>query len=167
LSHANRDIITFDYSPLMGYLYFVQKKVRPHHLSAYGEGTISRLLEYDLLEDPDVAVVTNSKVLIDLGSGNSNYGLPLQPHRIYGNKCIPKLPEQIFYSQRDINSEIYEMNDHLGNVRVVLNDLREWTDDNLNGQIDADEWTTSVASFTDYYAFGWTIPGRDYNSPHL
>ncbi len=50
------------------------------------------------------------------------------------------------YSLRGVKQ--YELNDHLGNVKVVVSDKR-----NLTGEAD-------VKSYSDYYAFGMQMPGR-------
>lgn len=47
----------------------------------------------------------------------------------------------------------YELKDHLGNVRVVVNDAK-----NVSGST----YSPNIISATDYYPYGMNMPGRDY-----
>lgn len=53
---------------------------------------------------------------------------------------------------RTVGEKYYELNDHLGNVRTVVEDVK-----NSDG-------TAAVISAADYYPFGMVMPGRDYSS---
>ena len=59
-------------------------------------------------------------------------------------------------ASRKIGLHSYEHKDHLGNVRAVLKDLRNTTW--LNGVVVSAE--PVVSSWSDYFAFGWEMPGR-------
>jgi RHS repeat-associated protein len=82
--------------------------------------------------------------------------LPLQVHKVYN-----KLPEQEQYLYRIAGKKVYELKDHLGNVTVVVSDVKEviLTASTITG------YEASVVSYTHYYAFGMAMPGRTYNSP--
>ncbi len=48
----------------------------------------------------------------------------------------------------------YELKDHLGNIRAVVNDVKS---------VSGSTYTANVLSAIDYYPFGMNMPGRDYN----
>ncbi len=58
----------------------------------------------------------------------------------------------------------YELKDHLGNVRVIVSDLKLGLDQNSDGM--ADTYLATVLSIVDYGAFGENLPGRQFNSNH-
>lgn len=98
----------------------------------------------------------------NLGAGTNAYGLPLQPHVIY-RRCNPSDQSKLFV--RVVGKRVYELIDHLGNVRVVLQDNRKWMDavgdgGNGDGMLSNNEMRTSVVNWSDYYAFGSEMPGR-------
>jgi RHS repeat-associated protein len=68
------------------------------------------------------------------------------------------------YYERKIGEKYYELEDHLGNVRVVVNDIKEIDD---NADLDRDGvndtvYVSNIISETDYYPFGMQMPGRSY-----
>ena len=57
--------------------------------------------------------------------------------------------------------KIFELSNHLGNVLVTVNDRKvQHTTDNST----VDYWEADVVSANDYYPFGMTMPGREYNA---
>jgi len=63
-----------------------------------------------------------------LNSGTNNYGLPLQPYRLYGT-CDPAVFTPSISSKiasRTVGKRNYELTDHLGNVRVVVSDAKKF-----------------------------------------
>jgi hypothetical protein len=50
----------------------------------------------------------------------------------------------------------YELKDHLGNVRVVISDVKKPTDANFN------QFTADLQAYYNYYAFGMLQPNRHY-----
>jgi RHS repeat-associated protein len=52
--------------------------------------------------------------------------------------------------------KLYELKDHLGNVRVVISDIKEPTDANFN------QFTADLQSYYNYYPFGMLQPKRHY-----
>ncbi len=55
---------------------------------------------------------------------------------------------------RILGEKNYEITDHLGNLRAVLSDQRR---KDANGNLKA-----LVTSYSNYYPFGWSMPGRKY-----
>ncbi len=71
-------------------------------------------------------------------------------------------------SGRTIKNKMYELNDHLGNVHMVVSDDKVAVDivNNSNGTNTpdgvVDYYQPDVMSSTDYYAFGSPMPGRNF-----
>jgi RHS repeat-associated protein len=71
-------------------------------------------------------------------------------------------PGSFFYGHqgslysRELDFKRYELKDHLGNVRVVISDVKEPTDD------DYDQFTADLQSYYNYYPFGMLQPKRHY-----
>jgi hypothetical protein len=61
--------------------------------------------------------------------------------------------------QRVISGKGYELKDHLGNVRVVVKDVKEPVNINLRTQ-----FTTYYREISDYYPFGMLMDGRNWQS---
>lgn len=72
--------------------------------------------------------------------------------------------ESVFY--REVGSKKYELKDHLGNVRVVVGDVRIGVEKSLGGLNSGvvDNFTADIKSINDYYPFGMIMPGRSYNN---
>jgi YD repeat-containing protein len=62
---------------------------------------------------------------------------------------------------RHLGRKHYELTDHLGNVRVVVSDLKL---SSLDVNNEPSDFTAVVVSRTDYYAFGSLMPSRLYTS---
>lgn len=58
--------------------------------------------------------------------------------------------------------KLYELSNHLGNVLATVSDKKLGVDDDNNGI--AEFYVAQVQSATDYYPFGWEMPGRKFSS---
>ncbi len=97
--------------------------------------------------------------------------ITLTEQPIYGTDRIGTYRPNLVLSSSTARSLIaergkkeYELKDHLGNVRVVISDLKLGIDHNADGR--ADTYIASVLSIVDYGAFGENLPGRQFNSGH-
>lgn len=59
-----------------------------------------------------------------------------------------------FYT-RSVGEKMYELKDHLGNVRSVITDRKLY---------DGTDYTASIVSIADYYPYGMQLPGRHQSS---
>gem|GEM_PF-5620159 len=64
--------------------------------------------------------------------------------------------------KRERGSKVYELSNHLGNVLVTVSDKKQGVD--TDGDNEADYYQANVLSANDYYPFGWSMPGRKFNS---
>ncbi len=119
------------------------------------------MYQYAKLENSDLQQVKDSKIIIDLQAGISRYGLPLQPHRIYDDNCLPG-PGKSVYLTRNIGFKRYELKDHLGNVRAVINDIKEPNVDTLRQTKAVKSFIPNLMAYNNYYGFGMLQPGRNY-----
>ncbi len=118
-----------------------------------GNNYVPYLYGYGQLDHVAPVVVKASRSQVNLLGGLNRYGLPLQAWRRYG-----EVAPAAAYAEREVGARVYELNDHLGNVRVTVGDERE----HLvlgNGQIGFAK--AGVLSFEDYFAFGAQLPGRN------
>jgi len=61
--------------------------------------------------------------------------------------------------------KMYELKDHLGNVRVVISDAKIITDQDASSTVSSgDLFTPEVLNYSDPYPFGAPMPGRQFNS---
>jgi len=88
--------------------------------------------------------------------GSSRLGMRTEPIEIYSE--TPDDPasevlddEEYQFFQRSLSQKEYELTDHLGNVQVTVNDMK-------NGSPGA--YTSPMTTATDYYPFGMPMPGR-------
>ncbi len=77
--------------------------------------------------------------------------LPMQPYRI--------APAAKGEYKRHVGLKQYEVTDHLGNVRAIVNDSRLGSFENNSLQSHAD-----VMVYNNYYPFGSLMPGRQFNA---
>jgi RHS repeat-associated protein len=66
------------------------------------------------------------------------------------------------FRKRTLGKRYYELKDHLGNVRVVIKDIKNSTINSSSKK--PEKYSVALASLTDYYAYGMDMPGRSYNS---
>lgn len=71
-----------------------------------------------------------------------------------------RMMASITWTERTLGKKSYELADHLGNVRVVVADKKEY---DVNGT-HYSEFTAVTYSYTDYYSYGSVMPGRSGNS---
>lgn len=104
---------------------------------------------------------------LTLSANNPDYklasALPTQVYKLYATSSV--LPQG-----RSIDDKVYELNDHLGNVRVVITDMKLAVDDGTyiggvkqNSTPDGivDFYQADVVAAYDYYAgVGQLMPGR-------
>ncbi len=78
-------------------------------------------------------------------------------------------PENFFFTGNKTYEEngkwnfLYEKDNHLGNVLVVVSDRKIPVDDNNDGTIDY--YTADILVTRDFYPGGMEMPGRSFNSP--
>ena len=61
--------------------------------------------------------------------------------------------------------KMYELKDHLGNVRVVISDAKIITDQDASSTVSSgDLFTPEVLNYSDPYPFGMNMPGRQFNN---
>ncbi len=86
--------------------------------------------------------------------------LPTQVYKLFGEEAVAN-------AGREIGKKQYELKDHLGNVRVVIADVKLHTNgNNMGNDLDMidenDYFSPRVLSFNDYYPFGMTIKDRSW-----
>ena len=62
-----------------------------------------------------------------------------------------------------LGNKVYENTNHLGNVLTTISDRKLAYDDASNGT-GVDYFIADVVSYSDYYPFGWVLPGRNGNA---
>lgn len=148
----NTNLITFEDH------YAYAEVRRGHNQKMY----LNYLDYYEVLPHNQLAVFNfdgTQSTSLPLGTNGISkfYGLPLQP---YKKKTITNT--QITTYKRRVGDKLYEFNDHLGNVRAVINDKR-LANINVSGA-SVDDYDVSIQSWNDYYAFGQLMPGRSFSS---
>lgn len=118
---------------------------------AYTGGSASSKLNY--LYEID-AQGNRTRVMYNVS--NSSAQLPTNIYRKTPFTQIDQLDKK-HSSCRLVGSKVFELKDHLGNVRSVIGDGRVSTFD-ANGIVLTAN--VDVRSYTDYYAFGWAMPER-------
>jgi RHS repeat-associated protein len=108
------------------------------------------------IEDPDATTPT---VLGPVPLNSGGYTFVLHPNMALQPLVITKDSP---VKQRSIGEKHYELSDHLGNVRVVVSDIKMGTWNSSNTAINA--YRPQLLSRADYYAFGSLLPGRNYSS---
>ncbi len=100
----------------------------------------------------DTGTVTSLNNLPASANGATGYQ-PYQPYTILPDAAAPT--EGIVY--RTVGDKYYELKDHLGNVRVVVDDRKKLN--TTTGDLSA-----NVVSYNNYYAFGMLQPNRHKDS---
>ena len=84
---------------------------------------------------------------------------------VKGDKLVPYISttsnmftRTYYLVQRNLGRKNYELTDHLGNVNVTILDKKTGTGDGNPGEYAY--LSANLSSFTDYYPYGFPIPGR-------
>jgi len=102
------------------------------------------------VENPDgVTTVTNTIIYSGIDVGFRNTGVQNIPYSIY--------PDEIQIYARHTGTKRYEINDHLGNNRVVITDVKTKETDTSS------VYLADVSSETHYYPGGMPQSGRTFN----
>jgi hypothetical protein len=67
-------------------------------------------------------------------------------------------------STRSLLHKAYELKDHLGNVRVVVSDMKLWNDLNTDNIPDGGEFQSDPIVYNNFYSYHSQEPGRCWNS---
>jgi len=109
----------------------------------------------------------NTMAIYKLENDKGQKKLRLKEQPIYGSKrvgvymanaVLKKINANQQTFTRVLGKKSYEVTDHLGNVRVVVSDRKLSTLNSSTG--DAEDFTAEVQSYSNYYPFGWVMPGR-------
>jgi len=175
-NYTNRTISGLDFSPNGDYLYFVttaanvtranrvelptmavtetillgatevRRTVHGAMLMTQGQSAVT-------LTNPDAPLATAVATIPSIWNAGSQSLYPhvaLQPLIVYNTPPV---------AHRAAGNKNYELTDHLGNVRVVVSDLKLSTLDIDNEPYD---FTADMVSKSAYYAFGSLLPGRHF-----
>lgn len=108
-------------------------------------------------KDVDANSMAEPQIFTDLTDAayKQSATLPTQVYKLFSTNN-----QQEIYT-RTIGEKVYELNDHLGNVRVVITDIKMLQDvDNSNDISAGDYFYSHTISYADYYAFGMLMPTR-------
>lgn len=109
-----------------------------------------------VINNPDENYTFSSQTVLSNPAYALTYYMPMQ-------KVIKSLPpdgpqENVF--TRTLKEKVYELTDHLGNVRAVVSDEKHVT---LTAGVPGD-FEPDVIAGNNYYAFGMLMPGRSFRS---
>jgi RHS repeat-associated protein len=98
---------------------------------------------------------TPAVTYLTVSAGSLCGGMPLQKRALTSgvSSCINGT-----YT-RNLDHKLYEINDHLGNVRVVITD---WKQSTISGGGSPVNFTAKTEAYYNYYAFGMEQVGRNY-----
>ena len=174
-------IKSFDFSPNSNYLYFTEKnhsmlgtvdKIKRHLINnftgnvtvlATATGEVRRSKNGNIyvtrnntqnqyiITNPDAGTptATNTQTMAD---ANWKYATAMMNQPV----CIYTQEENLF--TRNVKNKEYELTDHLGNVRLVFNDVKEYSD-TVGGP---NSFTVNETNINNYMPFGFPTPGRNY-----
>ena len=92
--------------------------------------------------------------------GSARIGI-LQPNVQWYTGNVP--PDSPYFADHDTLYEgwkFYEISNHLGNVMATINDRKAQFDTDADDE--AEYYEAAILSATDYYPFGFDMPGRKY-----
>tara|TARA_R110002050_G_scaffold141376_2_gene266508 strand:+ start:18190 stop:26505 length:8316 start_codon:yes stop_codon:yes gene_type:complete len=120
------------------------------------DATADAIHSYDAISTSMSSITTNSSY----SSYHFASALPTQVYKLFGEEAVAA-------AGREIGKKQYELKDHLGNVRVVIADVKLHTNgNNMGNDLDMidenDYFSPHVLSFNDYYPFGMTIKDRSW-----
>lgn len=118
------------------------------------EQTIEHLQTYSIGD-----ATTGNLTDISLSEATYHYGpgLPTQVFKIYGTNSGTN------EAGRLVGQKVYELNDHLGNVRVVISDRKLLVNSDNNAVINTNDYfSAEILAYTDYYPFGMQQPDRSF-----
>lgn len=106
--------------------------------------------------NPDEEEAMSTAINFANGDYEYNSSLPTQVHKLF------TLFEAPAASSRKVGNKMYELTDHLGNVRVLISDIKRVVDTQSDNVITAGEdyYTPEVLAYTDYDPFGVELDGR-------
>jgi len=85
--------------------------------------------------------------------GSSRLGMVTQP------EALPETPQVPLAHSQTLGLKVYEFSNHLGNVLTTFSD-RKIATEGTPGYVA--HYTAEILSSTDYYPFGFEMPGRSY-----
>ena len=89
--------------------------------------------------------------------GSSRIGMVTQPEALTENPSVP-----VAFSQT-LGNKVYEFSNHLGNVLTIFSDRKIPTEGDPGFVA---YYTSEILSSTDYYPFGFQMPGRVYEGDY-
>jgi RHS repeat-associated protein len=95
--------------------------------------------------------------LFDIQGGSSRIGMLTQPEALTESP-----PDPVAHSQT-LGLKVYEFSNHLGNVLTTFSD-RKIAIESISDIGYVDYYTSEILSSTDYYPFGFQMPGRVYEA---
>ena len=118
------------------------------------------LKERHLYANKRIGLIGEDK-LVDLAYFNGDVSQDSKGFDNINNVVSKQIYEVDKEKKRKTGKTYYELSNHLGNVLAVITDKKIGvSSDNLK----VDYYEADVVSATDYYPFGWEMPGRKYNS---
>jgi RHS repeat-associated protein len=139
------------------------------------------------IKNPDVANIANITTLSVQLTQTLKGGISAQPIIYYS--LSKRSDNEPLFATRERGSKVYELNDHLGNVRSVVSDIKELIlpDAASSGNIsvtgtsaitsatttafvpynpitDNDQFTANILTLNNYYPYGMLQPGRSRNA---
>lgn len=113
------------------------------------------------VENPDGAYTLNTITVNPYAMGFNTGGVQLQEHRIYAQ--TDTLPDSLF--TRVLDHKLYQLTDHLGNVRATFGDVKLSTLDVGNMPI-VSSFLADLKSSQQYYPFGMGMVERGYDGEY-
>ncbi|MEM7163394.1 MAG: AHH domain-containing protein, partial [Bacteroidota bacterium] len=182
----NGEVGDVEFSANGAYLYYIEYTAYEVYLNQYAlhTGAHEVIMEREvngaasnlLLSNIGELYISNFNASALMSVTNSNQPAPSvspgEEELVWGDQLLgisvnlPNIPIDLIsaglpfaYANRIIDNKKYELTDHLGNVRVVISDVKTHLQTDANGL--PFEFEAIVLSASDYYPFGMLIPGRE------